>query len=227
MQPPDYLAAGLLLRGSTYTLTGNTGHCKTLIAILLSIRVAQGDWFCGRKCKQGTVVFFAGENPDNVRVQFYGMCDDLQIDPYDLPIVWHEGVCDIAKEREKIWWRISEYPDLALVCFDSLQAHFMGDDDSANMPMLNLAVDFRSLTEHHPNRPAGLIVAHPIKNASRDNLLPRGGSAITNELDGNLTAWLDPKARWSPCTGSANSGAFRSIPSNWNHRHQAGVPARC
>ena len=57
--------------------------------------------------------------------------------------------------------------------------------------MLDTAIDFRELSESHPNRPVSLILAHPVKNASRDNLLPRGGSAITNELDGNLTAWLE------------------------------------
>jgi hypothetical protein len=69
----------------------------------------------------------------------------------------------------------------------------MGDDDNANIAMLKLATDFRKLTEPHPNKPSTLITAHPVKNATRDNLLPRGGSALTNELDGNLTAWADGK----------------------------------
>lgn len=207
MRPPDYLTDGLLLRGSTYTLTGNTGHCKTLLANLLAIKVALGDWFCGRKCKQGTVIFFAGENPDNVRVQFYSMCWHMQIDPADLDIHFHEGVFDIAKARDRIWWEMGKFPDLALVVVDSLQAFFMGDDDNQNTAMLNFAADFRALTEFHKNRPVGIIAAHPVKNASKDNLLPRGGSAITNELDGNLTAWYDQKIvtmHWL--------GKFRGIP---------------
>ena len=60
MKPPDYLVDGLLMRAAAYTLTGNTGHCKTLIALLMAIRVARGEWFCGRRCKPGTVAFFAG-----------------------------------------------------------------------------------------------------------------------------------------------------------------------
>jgi hypothetical protein len=191
MQPPDYLVAGVLLRGSTYTFTGNTGHCKTLIALLMAIKVARGEWFCGRKCQQGTVVIFAGENPDNVRYQFYGMCSELGIDPYDLPIVWHEGVFDISEATDRIQYLLGEYPDLALVVFDSLQAFFLGDDDSLNTAMLDFAADFRSLLEFHPARPVGIIVAHPVKRAKRDDLLPRGGSAITNELDGNLTSWVE------------------------------------
>jgi hypothetical protein len=38
-------------------------------------------------------------------------------------------------------------------------------------------------------KPAVLTPAHPVKNPDRDNLLPRGGGAFLNELDGNLTLW--------------------------------------
>ncbi|RWK11856.1 AAA family ATPase [Mesorhizobium sp.] len=191
MRPPDYLIDGLLLRGAAYTLTGNAGHCKTLIALLLAIRVARGDWFCGRKCRQGTVAFFCGENPDNVMVQFYSMCRDLEIDPETLPIIWHKGAFDLDGALKKTCAALAAYPDLALCVYDSLQAFFSGEDDNQNMAVLAAAIDFRTLSEGHPNRPTSLILAHPVKNASRDNLLPRGGSALTNELDGNLTCWLN------------------------------------
>ena len=191
MKPPDYLVDGLLLRGATYTLTGNAGHGKTLVALLLTIKVARGDWFCGKKCRQGTVAFFAGENPENVRVQFYSMCRELGIDPATLSIVWYDGVFNLNQAREKARAALAGYPDLALCIFDSFQAYFTGDDDSQNMPMLEAAINFRELSEGHPNGPASLILAHPTKNATRDNLLLRGGSALTNELDGNLTCWLE------------------------------------
>ena len=55
MKPPDYLINGLMLRGAAYTLTGNTGGGKTLLALLMAIRIAQDGWFAGRKCRKGTV----------------------------------------------------------------------------------------------------------------------------------------------------------------------------
>jgi hypothetical protein len=33
-----------------------------------------------------------------------------------------------------------------------------------------------------------VAACHPVKNASDDNLIPRGGGAFLNEVDGNLTA---------------------------------------
>ncbi|MEY9581518.1 AAA family ATPase [Sinorhizobium fredii] len=190
MRPPDYILDGLVMAGSSYTLTGNTGHCKTLIALLIAIRVARGEWFCGRKCRKGTVAFFAGENFENVRVQYYSMCAELGIEPPE-NLVWHEGVCSINEANAAVRKALVAYPDLVLVIFDSLQAFFEGDDDSQNMQMLDLAVGIRELTTGHLNRPASLVLAHPVKKASRDNLLPRGGSSILNEFDGNFTAWRD------------------------------------
>ena len=36
-----------------------------------------------------------------------------------------------------------------------------------------------------------VALCHPVKNAHRSNLLPRGGGAFLNELDGNLTLWSE------------------------------------
>ncbi|MGO7570303.1 AAA family ATPase [Rhizobium ruizarguesonis] len=207
MQPPDYLIDGLLLRGSTYTLTGPTGHGKTLVALLMAIRVSRGEWFCGRKCRKGPVAFFAAENPDNVRIQFYSLCAEMGIEPETVDIRWHDGLFNLDTAVAAVRSDLAACPELGFCIFDSLQAFFQGDDDNANMAMLDLALDFRDLTAAHPNRPVSLIVAHPVKNASKGNLLPRGGSAITNELDGNLTCWAD-----NGIVELHNHGKFRGVP---------------
>jgi hypothetical protein len=38
-----------------------------------------------------------------------------------------------------------------------------------------------------------VALCHPTKNASHGNLLPRGGGAFLNELDGNLALWSPSK----------------------------------
>ena len=191
MHPPEFVVDDLLMAGSTYTMTGRTGSGKTIAALLIGKGVATGGGFCGRMCQQGSVAFFAGENPDNVKMQWFSLCRDLGIDPASLPIHWYAGIFDVNRAIAKVREVLRDIPDLKLVIIDSLQAYFTGEDDSQNMDMLDLAADFREMTEGHPNRPAGIVIAHPVKNAARDNLLPRGGSALLNELDGNLTTWLD------------------------------------
>lgn len=46
----------------------------------------------------------------------------------------------------------------------------------------------RGLTQL-PSKPAVIMPAHPVKNATRQNLTPKGGSSLLNEVDGNLTIW--------------------------------------
>ena len=138
-----------------------------------------------------TVAFFAGENPENVMIQFYAMCCHLGIDPKTLPIVWHAGVINLDQAKEKTRLALAAHPDSRCASMTACRPSSWVRTTARTWQMLDTAIDFRELSETHPNRPASLILAHPVKNASRDNLLPRGGSALTNELDGNLTAWLE------------------------------------
>src|SRR6202034_4946890 len=55
-----------------------------------------------------------------------------------------------------------------------------------------------------PGKPTVLVSEHPVKNAAEDNLLPYGGGAIFNEIDGNLTLWFDDghvKLDWNKVRG--------------------------
>ncbi|MDX0639736.1 AAA family ATPase [Sinorhizobium medicae] len=190
MTPPEYVIDGLLMAGRTYTLTGRTGHGKTLIALLKAIGVGATGYFCGRPCRRGSVAFIAGENYENVQMQYYSLLKEMDLEPPP-NIHFHEGRFSLSEQKEIAAKALSEIEDLALLEVDSMQAFFEGDDDNANMAMLDLAYSLRGLTLQHPNRPASLLLAHPVKHASRDNLLPRGGSSCVNELDGNLTSWCD------------------------------------
>lgn len=190
-KPPDYTIDGVLMRGCVYTLTGPTNHGKTMLALLLAKSVAAGEGFAGRLCRQGSVAFFAGENPDNVRIQWRSLCSHYGIDPISLPIHWYEGTFSFQDAKEQVVKALQTLPNLSLWLVDSFQAYFEGEDDSHNIQMLDAAKNFRALSSLHPNRPPGVILAHPIKNPSRDQLMPRGGSSVTNELDGNLTLWRD------------------------------------
>jgi hypothetical protein len=58
------------------------------------------------------------------------------------------------------------------------------------MQALNFALMLREFTRV-PGQPAVIVPTHPTKNAGKDNLLPRGGSALLNETDGNLTLWAE------------------------------------
>ena len=75
----------------------------------------------------------------------------------------------------------------ALLVVDTAAAYFHGKDENDNVQAGSFARLLRSLTQQIPGGPTGFISTHPTKNAAPENLLPRGGGAFLNEMDGNLT----------------------------------------
>ncbi|WP_209599401.1 AAA family ATPase [Ruegeria sp. HKCCSP351] len=192
-EPFDYLLDGVLQTGRVQALTGFTGHAKTTTALHLAIAVARGAQFCGHDTLQGSVYFLAGENHDNTRVQYLAACHAQEIDPAKLPIYWHEGPFNVQQDGWQIIADVAGIDDLRLIIGDTHQAFFQGDSDNDNMQMLEAARQWRPLTQQIPSRPTVIIPTHPSgKTADRQNLVPRGGGAFLNEIDGNLTTWKDP-----------------------------------
>jgi hypothetical protein len=72
------------------------------------------------------------------------------------------------------------------VVVDTSTAYFSGDDENSNVQALEHAKWLRSLSTRIPANPTILVCCHPTKNSGEDALVPRGGGAFLNELDGNL-----------------------------------------
>jgi hypothetical protein len=186
--PPDYLVKGIMQRGYLYSLTARTGAGKTAITMYLSQCVARGKPVARQKTKQGSVLFLAGENPDDIRARFLVLADAVGFDPGAIPIHFIAGVVDIAKSMPAIRAAGEAISDLMLVIVDTAAAYFVGDDPNNNAQQSAYARLLRQLAVL-PGKPAVLVNCHPTKNASRENLTPMGGSAFLNEVDGNLTLW--------------------------------------
>src|SRR5262249_15681349 len=69
-------------------------------------------------------------------------------------------------------------------------AYFEGDEENSNVQQGTHARRLRDLV-NLTGGPCVIINCHPPKNATKDNLLPRGGGAFIAEMDGNLTASKD------------------------------------
>lgn len=186
--PPEYLWDGVLQRGYLYALTARTGHGKTAVAMQFGLHVAGGVAFHGQTVKQGTVLLLAGENPDDVRARFIVACHANGLDPATVKMRFIAGVVDIAASMPVIRAEAETIADLVLVIVDTAAAYFKGDDSNSNSQQGDYARLLRQLS-FLPGKPCVLVNCHPIKNAAKDNLLPMGGSAFVNEIDGNLTLW--------------------------------------
>lgn len=188
-QPPAYIVDGVLPRGRVQALTAFTGHCKTTTAIYLAICVATGRPFGHYETEQGSVLILAGENPDLVSGQFSAACHALNVEPDDVPVFFHYGRFHVTQHLESLKREAGKIFNLNLIIADTHQAFFEGDNDNDNIQALAAAEKWRPLTAL-PTRPTVLIPCHPSgKKPERDNLVPRGGSAFMNEIDGNLSLW--------------------------------------
>lgn len=187
-RPPEYLIDGVIQQSYLYSLTARTGHGKTAVTMFMGQAIARGKNFHGRQTKPGSVLFLAGENPDDVRARYLVLAHHHGFDPSSVPFHFIDGVIDIAACLPRIRAGAEKIPNLSLVIVDTAAAYFRGDDGNNNVQQGEFARVLRQLT-FLPGKPACVVACHPVKNASKENLLPVGGGAFVNEVDGNLTLW--------------------------------------
>src|SRR5262249_56181575 len=61
-----------------------TGEGKTGIAVLISLAVSQGSKLGKLEVKRGRVLYFAGENPDDVRMRWMATTQQFGLTPEDI-----------------------------------------------------------------------------------------------------------------------------------------------
>lgn len=185
---PEYLIEGIVQRGRLYTLTAPTGSGKTAVMLYASTAIASGMQFCGVEVEAGDVLFLAGENPDDVRARVIATMEFYGIRPSECRLHFIAGTFSIRADMERLREEAARLPNLVLVVVDTFAAYFDGEDENSNAQALDFARVVRQLTALG-SKPAVIMPAHPVKNATRGNLAPKGGSSLVNEVDGNLTLW--------------------------------------
>jgi hypothetical protein len=188
--PPDYLIDGLLQRRYCYSLTAQTGNGKTALALLFAKCVGLGHAISDRAVERGRVLFFAGENPDDIRMRWIAMADAFKFDVKAIDVHFVPGVFSISAMKERVAQEVTRLGGMALVIVDTSAAYFLGESENDNVQMGAHARMLRELTTL-PGGPTVLVNCHPAKGAGPDNLLPRGGGAFLAEVDGNLTCSRD------------------------------------
>jgi hypothetical protein len=187
---PEYIVDGIVQRGRIYTLTAPTGSGKTAVMLYAAASIATGGRFCDKETEHGDVLFMAGENPDDVRARVIATLEFYQIDPATCRLHFIAGTFSIRADIARLQEEAAKLPNLLLVVIDTFAAYFDGDDENSNTQALDFARLVRKIAAF-PAKPAVIMPAHPVKNATRGNLTPKGGSSLLNEVDGNLTLWND------------------------------------
>ena len=187
LKAPDYLIKGVLQRRFIYSMTAPTGAGKTCIAMRIAAHVAFGVPLLGRPVKQGGVLFLAGENPDDVKMRWIKLAEEMAVDVNTSRICWLDARVPLSKKelRQRIAAEVAALGEVTLVIVDTSAAYFEGNDENDNVQAGNHARAMRGLVDL-PGGPTVLVTCHPVKNPDLENLVPRGGGAFVNEVDGNL-----------------------------------------
>jgi hypothetical protein len=211
-KPPDYLLDGVLQRRFIYSLTGLTGSGKTSVMLMIAASVALGRSIGSLEVDQGRVLYCAGENPDDVRMRWIALSKemDFYLGHIDVHFITERG--NITQLRRRIDQELAQIGDVALVVIDTAQAYFPGDDINDNVQALAYAVLLRKMLIDLRGGPAVAVCCHPVKRASRDNLIPYGAGAFINEMDGNLTCWKDDQIAEVHWQGKHRGPDFAPLP---------------
>jgi len=183
---------GIVQRSRLYCCTSLTGHGKTAVWLFNACMIQAGRTIGQLRTFKGNCLILAGENPSDLEARMIGMAKAYRIPEDHLPYVLPGSFPMTEEEAEALKRDIAGLRiPLALIVGDTAAAFFPGDDENSNVQAGAYARTLRTFTEECSGNPAVVVLSHPIKNASRSNLIPRGGGAMLNEVDGNLTNWSD------------------------------------
>jgi hypothetical protein len=163
--PPDYLIDGLLQRRYLYSLTGRTGSGKTAIGLLMAAHIGLGKPIGKYEVDLGRVLYFAGENPDDIRMRWIAMSEQMGFDINTIPVHFIPGTFKISELIERIGREVEALGGVQLINVDTSAAFFEGDDDNHNVQQGEHARRLRSLIDLQGG-PCVTVNCHPVKNAS-------------------------------------------------------------
>jgi hypothetical protein len=192
-KPPVWLIDGTIQRSRIYSCTSLTGHGKTAVWLFNACMVQIGRSIGMLDVFAGNTLFLAGENPADLEARMIGMAKAFKIPANKLPYV-RPGCFPIDQAGvDKLKAEIAAIGvDFTLIIGDTASSFFPGDDENNNVQARTYGRTLRQLTDC-PGNSAVVVLCHPVKNANRTNLLPRGGGAFLNEMDGNLTLWSETR----------------------------------
>jgi len=230
--PPDWLIDGIIQRGRLYACTSLTGHGKTAVWLFNACMIQAGRMIGNLEVCQGNVLILAGENPEDLKARMLGMALAYKLRPDQLPYVLPGSFPMNEEEAEALKAKIVDLGiPFVLIVGDTAASFFPGDDENDNVQAGGYARLLRTFTEC-PGNPAVIVLSHPVKNAARGNLLPRGGGAMLNELDGNFSLWSETmgdmaELHWCGKIRGPDFPPFgyrlRSVPTGFNDRRDRPV----
>ena len=120
---------------------GDPESYKTFIAIDWACCIASGKDYCGRKVKQGTVIFISGEGKNGLKRRFDAWAIRNQVDLKDIPLfvsLAPTGLCDAEQTKfviDAVKKVAEQNGDPVLIVIDTLARNFGPGDENSTKDM--------------------------------------------------------------------------------------------
>lgn len=205
MQDVAYVMKPILIQGQLILLTARPGHGKSTIAAAIAFALGlQCEFGICTPLVEGLVYFVSAEDVDGTRKRIFaeGLRHNITNDQrakLDERLRWLQVPMMSPEVINGLIEKDARGRSVIAVFVDTGPALFARDDENANAQMQGFAASCQTMTEL-PGRPCVVVFWHPVKNATADNLEPRGASSLIGTIDGNLTIWLDGDIATLSCT---------------------------
>jgi hypothetical protein len=176
----EYLVKGLIDKGAFSVIYGPSNSGKTFIALDLAFHIAMGKDWCGKRTKQGSVVYIAAEGGIGIRERLAAILlhheIDYKPDIYIIPTT--VSLCGDEPKHQELIERIAAIEDIKLIVVDTLARAIAGGDENSTKDMSELVRNcdiIRQKTGAHI-----MLVHHSGKDEGRG---ARGSSALKAAID--------------------------------------------
>lgn len=178
-RPNDWLIKGLIERGNLLLVFGQPENGKSLLTLDMAFCVATGIDFFGRKVKQGSVIYLAGEGHSGLARRLkvlelkYGIkAPHLYLSKMPADLMSPEGAGDVREALDDVC------SDATLVIIDTLHRNFGAGDENSSK---DFGIFCHNLDIYIKKQGEAVLVVHHSGHAEGQR--SRGSSSIKGAMD--------------------------------------------
>ena len=178
------LIVGLLPEGGITVLFGQPGSGKSFVALDISLHIARGSEWFGRKVQPGGVVYIAAEGQGGLKKRIAAWRKEFQ-PPADIPFALVPVPLDLRNPEAdlpalvlSISERTQEWNGVALIVIDTLAKTFGGGDENST----DMAAYVANVEELAYRFNSAILLVHH-QPVSGDLKRPRGHGSLTAAAD--------------------------------------------
>lgn len=204
IKPADWVIKDVLERGSSTLLFGESGACKSLVALDWAFCIGNGINWHGRITKKGLVIYIAGEGHRGLAMRMQALKQKYNRDPDNIYFSTKSVNIISTDAVQKIMQIVTDLTDQEpyAIFIDTLHRNMHGDENSSEDMAMYLS-NVEMLTKKYTS---AIVTVH--HSGHGDKSRARGSSAIKGGMDAEFCMTKKSKGEVTfSCTKSKDFAA--------------------